>query len=177
MGDPALLTDLVDEIAGDVLGEDTAAADLPVPDLTNGDPVVALEGMMTLDTWLGVTPGAADPRWAEVYAAPGSTAEGRIAGYFGRLRDRNDIVVERGDPWVFHEGRVVDISHLDLTDLELSLPAGAVAVAFTTSVGPYDFVDAETGEVASSRPGWHNQEWTAVLEPGPHGWVFSYVFF
>ncbi len=177
VGDPDALRELVDDVSVAVLGVGAEEAGVPVPDLTNGDPLVALEAMMVLDSWIGSTEGAPDARWAEVYTAPGSVAETRIAGYLSRLGERDEILAVSGAPWVFHDARAVHFSYLDLTDLELSLADGSVAVAFTTSVGPYDFIDAGTGEVASSRQGWDNYEWTAVLSPGPHGWVFAYVFF
>lgn len=179
VGDPELLQAMIDDIAQAWFGVDAAVAGVPIPDLTNPDPVVAVGDIYRLDAWLAQSPDTWGEEWVAVFTGADTPARTELGNVYSSRLLGNEIAVNRGDPWAFHGGRVVDIAETSLSLPEVTaLPSDAVGVVFHSSIGPYEFVDADTGEVRETQPGWDaDDEWLVVVAPSPHGWVLHHELF
>ncbi len=142
--------------------------DVPIPDLTNPDPLVAVGELYRFNSWL--LEHAASPEWAEVIAMrPGHAyVDLRLVHEAFRFK-RLDYT---GDQ-VFHAAGLEVIGEPDGVggvprDVAAGAPPGSVAVSYETSTGPYRSVGSD-GVVYQEFPRF-DLVITVVLSPTESGW-------
>lgn len=171
VGDPALLAQQVADAlqeAQEIYEDDTIEA--PVPDLTNPDPLVALQEL----TAFGQLVNAQAPlrSWTPILMYPGSPAEEldldlADANFFdGFIRTRLE------DPFEYVTLEIVDISAISLpSETAAGIPSDAVAIIATSNSGPLVLVRRESGEVAREvNAGWNDLQTLTIIAPTDAGW-------
>jgi len=150
---------------------DIVDADVPIPDLTNPDPVVALEELSRFVQWIDANYPA--NQWTPLTAYPDSPEQDLYELVNETLYFEQRRLIRNGDPWVYHGGEVVDLSTLDLpADTLEGIPATAVGVLYRSSSGPIDVFEVETGNILDTLDGWTQRQSLAVLVPTLTGWTF-----
>jgi hypothetical protein len=142
---------------------------VPIPDLTNPDPVVALAEAFRFEVWL--MEHGPHVSWVEGYNYPESpryrSAGSDLIGWY-RTQTRYPGIDES---YEFVRGEVVPLEQALLsTDQLAALPDGSVAVAFADRGGPYPRIDVSTGDVLEDIGRWQGTG-VAVLSPSPTGWM------
>lgn len=167
---------LVDRVLEDVrvFNRDLTAADVPLPDLRLADPVMALEEILTFDTWVfGTVPATS---WVDLIYAPDGPYSSRTASQLSTL-SALDARHEYGDePWTLVTAELARPSDVfPSTDLTGELVAGVAVIAFESKQGPYTVVFRETGDIHETRDGFHVRGYAAIV-PTLSGWqVFDLV--
>jgi len=150
---------------------DIVDADVPIPDLTNPDPVVAVEELNRFVQWIDANYPA--NQWNQLIAYPESPAQDLSELVNETLYFEQRRLVRNGDPWVYHGGEVVEISSLDLpADTLEGIPATAVGVLYRSSSGPIDVFEVETGNILDTLDGYEQAQDLTILVPTITGWTF-----
>jgi hypothetical protein len=173
VGSPQALAELIASIQQELAGSypDIVDAEIPIPDLTNPDPVVAVEELNEFGQWINANYPANE--WNQVRAFPGSPEEDLFERNNESLYFERQRLVRSGEPWVYHGGEVVALDAVEIPVSTLDgLPANAVAVVYRSSSGPIDVVDAESGDVLEIIDGWTSREALSLLIPTGTGWAF-----
>ena len=171
VGSPQALAELIATIQQELAGvyPDIVDAEIPIPDLTNPDPVVAAEELNKFGQWVNANYPANE--WNQVRAHVGSPTEDLLELANETLYFSQQRWVRHGDPWVFYGGRRVDLEGVDLpTDLADAMPASVIGVAYESSSGVIDIVDASTGEKLDDFGGWSRRTSLELLVATSLGW-------
>ncbi len=171
VGDPAALEALVEEVTQQVrivYADDSI--EVPVPDLTNPDPVVAAQAINEFDQLVAADVPFRD--WLSVTAYEGSPAFAIGVENFDRLLFGNLVRVRPEAGYEFHGGEVLDfdVSSLPIELVE-GMPTDAVGVLYSSSSGPLHLVDRDTGDtVEVLTDGWANMPVLKIVVATAGGW-------
>ena len=122
VGDPEALQASFEELERLIAADITYDEPVPIPDLTNPDPVVALAEAFRFEVWL--MEHGPHSSWAALYNIPGSPREGSVAsdlGLWGLTETRFPGIV---DTYQFVAGDVVPIDQTHLSGGAPHHPAG-----------------------------------------------------
>jgi hypothetical protein len=120
--------------------------EVPFPDVTNVDPVVAFQGLIEFRYWMLSNDPWRD--WVSLF-----THEQTEYAVENRIRADQYQSVEAkylfdNEPFVFHAGQVIDLAMVDLPDsARVVLTGDEVAVELSTSSGDFRAALRATGEV------------------------------
>jgi hypothetical protein len=168
VGDPEALRESFEELERLIAADVTYDEPVPIPDLTNPDPVVALAEAFRFEVWL--MENGPHVSWVEGYNYPESPryrSAGTDVNLWFMTETRFPGIVDSYD---FVTGEVVPIERALLSEGQLAaLPDGSVAVAFLDRGGPYPKVNSETSETLEEIGAWEGSG-VAVLAPTATGW-------
>lgn len=171
IGDPALLEQMVAEALEEVRSvyEDDSI-DVPVPDLTNADPLVALRELGDFDRLVNAQ--APLRAWSPITTYPGSPArdldvELADINYFGGL-----LRIRPEEPFEYLTMETVELSTLDLPEETMTgMPIDAVGVLYTSNSGLLVLVFKDTLEVDRViTEGWNDMTTLSIIAPTDAGW-------
>jgi hypothetical protein len=168
VGDPEALRESFEELERLIAADVTYDEPVPIPDLTNPDPVVALAEAFRFEVW--VMENGPHVSWVEGYNYPESPrfrSAGTDVNLWFMTETRFPGIV---DTYHFIRGEVVPIEQALLGEDQLAaLPDGSVAVAFRDRGGAYPKINSATGERLEEIGAWAGSG-VAVLVPTPTGW-------
>ena len=172
VGSQAKFEELVDAVYAR-LGRFAAPRDeVPFPDATNPDPVIALQGLLEFHYWVMSTNPWRD--WVPLYALDGSRyslARRNQADRYGRVESL--LFFDASARFRFQDGTVVDLETLDpVLD---QLPTSAVAIEFTSTVGDFYVAVVTDGRVTEQYAGWTDLTSHAILAAVDSGWRIAYI--
>lgn|GEM_PF-4740310 len=172
VGDPEALRALIDDQERLISSEITYDTPIPIPDLTNPDPVVALAEAFGFEVWL--MENGPFVSWAEVYNYPDSPRYRSASTSLGSWYITHTLYPGIVDTYEFASGIVVPLTEVPLTDAQLAaLPNGSIAVEFSDKGGPYPRTGGANGEVIEEIGPWLGTG-IAVLSPSQTGWQLFY---
>lgn len=139
--------------------------DIPWPDTTNPDPVVALRSIWEFDAWVATT--LPYDRLAMLYLAEDSSAWDRAGEFIEELDQKQWMVEFDGPGFVWKEGAVVEAGD----SLELpELPIDSIVIRYRSSQSDARILRLGDGSEVSSGKGYEEQSRIAVLVPTDLGW-------
>lgn len=170
MGDPALVVRAIEQGAiGLDLQFGVDPTDVPIPDLTNPDPLVAMKAIIEFDLWVfsnaprrglvEVYTLDRSPEWEDLVLA----ADRMNSGTFSFAPGDGLSVSEIG----FASGEDLDLVPSDVMD---EAPEESSIVYYVYSIDPFDILDS-TGTITRRNEGWTDRFVVAVLAPTDRGWV------
>lgn len=171
VGDPAAIEEHIElamllvESSPGSFPEGALEMEIPWPDNTNPDPVVALREIWEFDAWVvSVFPYDA---FAELYLAEDSHAWTNAGSFVGQLDQYNWIVEFDGPGFVWVSGEPGELSDVP-SDVEV--PAGGVVVRYRSSQSDVTIRWVDDGEIERTGTGYGEEDRVAVLVPSPLGW-------
>ncbi len=171
VGDPAAIKEHIElamdivELSPESFPPGALELEIPWPENTTADPVVALRAIWEFDAWVAsVFPYEA---FAEIYLAEDSAAW-REAGGFIRQLDLNNWIVEFDGPgFVWVSGGLGEPSDVPA---DVEIPVGGVVVRYRSSQSDVTILRVEDGSVVNTGSGYPEEDLVAVLVPSPLGW-------
>jgi hypothetical protein len=146
-----------------------AEMEIPWPDTTNPDPVVALHSIWEFDEWVATT--LPYDAFARMYLVEDSPAW-RSAGEFIEQLDANQWIVVFDDPagYEFLDGRIIPRDESIVpTDLSVGIPSDAVIVRYSSTRSSYEIQGSSDGFV-DPRPGYEVRVIDTALVRSDLGW-------
>ena len=153
---------------------DSEAEDLPVPDLTNPDPLIAMRELLLFE--LAALEAGSISDYADILSQQRTQANDsyrRTLNTFenGGYRFR-----------LLGEYEIIDVVSVELADIVAlagdqivaDAPNGAAYVRYTTSSGPYNIVNRDE-EVVRAEDGWAPRTLSAILSPTSSGWKYYWA--
>lgn len=144
-----------------------------LPDLSNPDPIVALEEAWKFENWLiSVNP---NPEWLRFYILPDSPYATETDSTLSNWLRNNWRVEDFSDTYYFQNAAVVPIQEVDVpNEVRLGLPPGAAAVIFTEGAGNRTVVDRATDKVVDNWSAYGPDRVLTLLVPTTSGWRLYY---
>ncbi len=139
--------------------------EIPYPDNTNADPVVALQEIWEFDAW--VASALPYDRLAELYLAPDSPAWRSAGATIMRLYLNGWVVEFDGPGFVWVSGGLGEPSDVPA---DVEVPTGGVVVRYRSSQSNVTVKYFDDGEVVETGTGYGEEDRVAVLVPSPLGW-------
>lgn len=173
VGDPALVEQAIDDAAigvEEIFG--VPREEIPSPDLTNPDPLVAMREILEFDIW--VFQNAPRRGLIEVYTDPLTPAWETLFTVVERLSP-DTVVFDDGGGLTISEIRLASSEEAALVPDEVreEAPRDVVPVWYVYSASPYSIVDPQ-GTVRESLDGWTDRTYLALLAPSPRGWLLHW---
>lgn len=144
-----------------------------VPNLTDPDPVVALEALLHLDFW--VYRHAPVEEWASILAEPQSpdwTLYRRLLATqgFRTAAFEGDIA----EPFKILEARLATPQEIEAIPADVLAKAGpaAASLVFRTAMAAHTLMDSEEPGLDEERAGWEDRTQVGILVPTDIGWQF-----
>jgi len=170
VGDPALLLQKIEEGSVGLEGEfGLDPAVVPVPDLTNPDPLIAMREIIDFDLW--VFSNAPRRGLIEVYVVDRSPewedlvlATDRMNS--GKFRFAPGDGLEVSELGYANDEHIASIPQDDLD----AAPEGSVIVYYVYSIDPFEILNFD-GSVLRTNDGWTNRLVVGVLSPTARGWA------
>ncbi len=138
--------------------------EIPYPDNTIADPVMALREIWEFDAW--VVANLPYDAFAELYLSPDSPAWSKAGEVIERLEGRW-IVEFDGPGFVWVSGGLGEPSDVP-SDVEV--PVGGVVVRYRSSQSDVTVYWVDDGTVVETGTGYGEEDRVAVLVPSPLGW-------
>lgn len=139
--------------------------DIPWPDTTNPDPVIALRSIWEFDAWVATT--LPYDRLATLYLVEDSPAW-QQAGEFMEQLDSNQWIVEFDGPgFVWKTGVLIEAGASPVVP---DAPIDSILVSYTSSQSDGAIRRLNDGSEVTSGKGYDEQTRTAVLVPTGLGW-------
>ncbi len=171
VGDPVAIEEHIELAMGlarsspESFPEGALELEIPWPENTTADPVVALQEIWEFDAWVAsVFPYDV---FAELYLAPDSPAW-REAGELVRQLDQNNWIIEFDGPgFVWVSGGVGEPSDVPA---DVEIPVGGVVVRYRSSQSDVTVYWVDDGTVVERGTGYPEEDRVAVLVPSALGW-------
>ncbi len=164
--DETALVSLIDSIVADLGIEDLGP--VPIPDLTNPDPVIAAQERNDFSDWVHTT--YPHPAWAAVLTAADSPARRNWEGSLARIFGDGAKFVFVDEAWTWTNYREVPDDEVDDLAFRLTLPRERVFVAADMVFGDYEIRSLDDDEVLSSHAGQTAPGLLFVLVATEFGW-------
>jgi hypothetical protein len=160
------------EIARQVssIPEDAAAY---LPDLSNPDPIVALEEAWKFENWLiSVNP---NPEWLRFYVLPDSPYNDEADSTLSNWLRNNWRVEDFSDTYYFEDASVIALDEAEIPrEVRLTLPLGAMAVLYVQGAGERTVLDRATNEIVDTWAAYGPNTSLTILVPTESGWRIVY---
>ncbi len=169
VGDPAALAALVEQLNADFIGYD---GEIPIPDLTNPDPRVAMEEVHRFDFWSSSARTSA--AWLPIHLhTEGPDYEESLSAMNNAVA--NNWAIRNGGDYIFERAEVVGLDHPSIPESVRSiLPEGAIAVTFFDALPAFSIVDLDDESTVAEIPAGVVDAEIGVLVPTPTGWKLFY---
>lgn len=159
----------------DFLGTEAAPrAEVPFPDVTNPDPLVAFESMLQFHYWMVST----NPwrTWVSLYALDDSPYAVDRRSQASRYSAPPSLMTWEAEPFTVGDMAVVPVADLDPPSHVLDvITAGAVGIEFTSSSSRITVVDREDGTIHEEYDAWVGLVSHAIVEPTGAGWRIAFI--
>ena len=149
--------------------------EVPFPDATNPDPVVAFGEMIEFNYWMLSTNPWRD--WVQLYALKDSRWEqarfdqaGNYSSVPTVIRFEDEVSLD------FTGGTVISLEAVEAPDRDtIELPDTAVGIEFTSTVSDFHEFWIEEERVLTEWHGWTELVSQAIVVPTEAGWRIAYV--
>ena len=169
VGDPAALAALVTQINTDFIGYE---GEIPIPDLTNPDPLVGLEEIERFEIWTATN--VISTEWYGIHFCPASPAleeSQNVALNF----QANNWILQTTESYQFLNPTLISLSDPAVArDIADGAPAGARAIIFEDILPSFDLLDLDDGSIVQTFPATAPTLRVAVVVPTEHGWQLYY---
>ncbi len=169
VGDPAALAALVTQINTDFIGYE---GEIPIPDLTNPDPLVALEDLLGFGLW--TSQAKTSSSWYQIHYVVDGPAFERDAGAALNAQANNWVLKAEGDIEIA-DLELVDLTHPALAGFSKGeIPLGSVAMTYRSALPAFTVTDSDDDSVVLESPKQPLELSIIVLTPTDTGWKIFY---
>lgn len=171
VGDPVAIEEHIDialdivELSPESFPPGALEMEIPWPENTTADPVLALREIWEFDAW--VVTHFPYQEWAKLYLADSSPAWSKAGEVVEQLHRAGWVVEFDGPGFVWVSGGLGEPSDVPA---DVEVPVGGVVVRYRSSQSDVTVKYFDDGEVVETGTGYGEEDRVAVLIPSPLGW-------